>query len=157
MRKEEFCEILGDIRENHVTEARADRKAEKPAWITWCGLAACLCLVVLAAFAAQRLETPGTSMEQPVESKLVVNEVDNITNLDMDVQISHYNDRSPTEWEAVMDEFEHSIGFRYEEFMAKLPATYQSTAFYSIDAPAAPKNTEYIPHDYVFAFLTENG
>ena len=29
MRKEEFCEILGDINENYVKEARIERKNKK--------------------------------------------------------------------------------------------------------------------------------
>ena len=33
MKKEEFCEAVGDIREDYIKEARADRKAKKPSWI----------------------------------------------------------------------------------------------------------------------------
>lgn len=46
MKKEEFCEILGDINEIYVEEARAVRKAKKPGWIRWGAMAACLCLIV---------------------------------------------------------------------------------------------------------------
>lgn len=46
MKKEEFCEILGSIDENYVTEAREDRKAQKPGWIKWRAVAACLCLLL---------------------------------------------------------------------------------------------------------------
>ena len=157
MRKEEFCKILGDISENYIIEARAERKAKKTAWTKWGGLAACLCLVVLGVFIAQRLGTLGADIKQPGEPKLVINEVGDTIHSDMDVQISHYNDLSPAEWEAVMQEFKNSIGWSYEEFIKKWPAAYQSTAFYSVDAPTTPKGTEYIPHDYVFAFLTESG
>lgn len=171
MRKEEFCEILGDIGEKHITEARAGRKAKKAAWIKWSGLAAGLCLVAFSALLVRHIGTPGadivipnpdigppdTNIGQPGETKLVVNEADNPMNLDMDVQISHYTDITPVKWEAVMEEFENSIGFSYGEFMKKLPAAYQSTAFYSIDAPTTPKSTEYVPHDYVFEFFTEHG
>ena len=46
MKKEEFCEVLGDIDENYVKEARAVRKARKPGWMQWGAAAACLCLLV---------------------------------------------------------------------------------------------------------------
>ena len=46
MKKEEFCEVLGDIDENYVKEARAVRKARKPGWMKWGAMAACVCLLV---------------------------------------------------------------------------------------------------------------
>lgn len=46
MRKEEFCEVLGDINENYVKEARANCKARKPVWLKWGAMAACFCLVI---------------------------------------------------------------------------------------------------------------
>ena len=46
MKKEEFCQVLGDINENYVKEARASRKAKNPGWIKWGAAAACLCLLV---------------------------------------------------------------------------------------------------------------
>lgn len=46
MRKEEFAEVLGDISEKHIVDARADRKAQKPVWLKWGAIAACLCLVI---------------------------------------------------------------------------------------------------------------
>ena len=56
MKKEAFCQVLGDINENYVKEARADRKAKKPGWMKWGAVAACLCLVVAggAVFAPNR-------------------------------------------------------------------------------------------------------
>lgn len=157
MRKEEFCEIFGDISERHIAEAGADRKVQKPAWLKWGAVAACLCLVVLGAFAVRRLGTPGTGIEHPEASKLVVNEADQTASLDMDVRISHYNVLSSTEWETVMDAFESSIGFSYADFLEKLPPARRDTAFYSIDVPVVHKNTSYVPHDYVFEFQTESG
>lgn len=60
MRKEEFCEILGDVNENYVKEARRPQTtARKPArarWtsvpavrIRWAALTACLCLCLATA------------------------------------------------------------------------------------------------------------
>lgn len=49
MKKEEFCQILGDISEKHIADARADRKTKKPALLKWGAIAACLCLVLVGA------------------------------------------------------------------------------------------------------------
>lgn len=46
MRKEDFAEVLGDINEKHIVEARVERKAKKSVWIKWGAMAACLCLAV---------------------------------------------------------------------------------------------------------------
>lgn len=45
MRKEDFAEVLSDINEKHIVDARADGKAPKPVWLKWGAMAACLCLV----------------------------------------------------------------------------------------------------------------
>lgn len=44
MRKEDFAEVLSDINERHI--AGADRKTQKPVWLKWGAMAACLCLVI---------------------------------------------------------------------------------------------------------------
>ena len=50
MKKEEFCELLSDIDEKYVREARGERKAAKRSmWIRWSAVAACLCLVMAGA------------------------------------------------------------------------------------------------------------
>lgn len=46
MTKEKLYEVLGDINEKHINEARAYHKAKKPGWVKWGAMAACLCLVV---------------------------------------------------------------------------------------------------------------
>ena len=46
MKKEEFCDVLGDINESYVEEARAGRTIKKPVWIKWGAIAACLCVVI---------------------------------------------------------------------------------------------------------------
>lgn len=50
MRKEEFCEVFGDIRESYVAEARAGRKTKQPVWLKWGAAAACLCLMAVGVF-----------------------------------------------------------------------------------------------------------
>lgn len=47
MRKEEFCEIFGDIHENHIQEARSAKVEHRHIkWAKMGALAACVCLVV---------------------------------------------------------------------------------------------------------------
>ena len=48
MTNEKLYEVLGDINEKHISEARAYHKAKKPGWMKWGTMAACLCLVVAA-------------------------------------------------------------------------------------------------------------
>ncbi len=157
MTNEKLYKVLGDINEKYVKEAKEYRKAKNPLWLKWGAMAACLCFAVFGIFVIQRLGgAPGTTIEQPGNSILAVNEVDHVTRLDMDVQISHYTDLSGDEWETVMEAFEQAVGMSYEKFIKKLPVSYQQTAFYSVDAPTSPKSGEYVPHDYVFEFLTED-
>lgn len=46
MTNEKLYEVLGDINEKHVKEAREYRQTKKPVWLKWGAMAACLCLVV---------------------------------------------------------------------------------------------------------------
>ena len=46
MRKEDFCDVLADINENYVKEARMSIvKSKKKTWAKWAAIAACLCIV----------------------------------------------------------------------------------------------------------------
>ncbi len=49
MRKEDFAEVLSDINEKHIVEARANRSPRKNVWLKWGVIAACLCIAVLIA------------------------------------------------------------------------------------------------------------
>ena len=44
MKKEEFCDILGQIDDRYIQEAEESRRAGHPGWYRWGSLAACLCL-----------------------------------------------------------------------------------------------------------------
>ena len=154
MTKEKLYEALGGIDEKYVKEARECQRAKKPGWFKGGVLAACLCLAALGSAAVWQLAADRNAV-QPGRVNLVVNEVENGTQLDMDVKISHYTDASGEEWEAAMEAFGQATGMSYEEFTKKLPASYRQTAFYSVDAPAVPKSGEYVPHDYVLEFLTK--
>ncbi|OUO27439.1 hypothetical protein B5F88_18970, partial [Flavonifractor sp. An306] len=46
MTNEKLYEVLGDINEKHISEARAYHKAKKPGWVKWGTMAACLCFVI---------------------------------------------------------------------------------------------------------------
>ncbi len=48
MKKENFCEIFGEIRDEHIAEARDGGRAGTPALLKWAAAAACLCLVIFA-------------------------------------------------------------------------------------------------------------
>lgn len=63
MTNEKLYEVLGDINEKHINEARAYHKAKKPGWVKWGAMAACLCLIVAGAFTLPHFignDTPST-------------------------------------------------------------------------------------------------
>ena len=155
------------------------QKTRKPVWVKWAAMAACLCLVIVGALVAPTLQgehggagdpqpggTPGANVvqqgnnhetTQPARTNLLlVNEAENVMTADMDVQFSHYNDISTLERETVLKEFETIIGLSYDDFIAKISDTNVIKSFYSVDVPADAARTEYIPHDYVFEYQTEN-
>lgn len=79
MKREKFCELLGEINENYVKEAETIKKAKKPVWVKWGAMAACLCLVVALAIPTvfhQPAESPNDTMDPgDGPSSLVVNGV----------------------------------------------------------------------------------
>ena len=62
MKREKFCELLGEINENYVKEAETIKKAKMPVWVKWSAMAACLCLVAvgLTGLMNQDFRTPGS-------------------------------------------------------------------------------------------------
>ena len=67
MTNEKLYEVLGDINEKYVNEAREYRKAKKPVWVKWGAMAACLCLVVVGALVVPSLinNTPVGDIDTP--------------------------------------------------------------------------------------------
>ena len=63
MTNEKLYEVLGDINEKHVKEAREYRKTKKPVWLKWGAMAACLCLVIVGAV------LPMTNSDTPTHSQ----------------------------------------------------------------------------------------
>lgn len=182
MRKEEFAEVLGDINENYVKEARAPKKAKKHSWIKWCAMAACLCLVVVGAFIAPDLRRepdgagvqqggiPGTNITQSGSNNettqlgrtnlLVVNEAESVMSSDMDVQITSFDKLPYDVWNEVLEDFHVFAGIGYEDFVAKIPNTWEYANFYSLSTRGykdANLKDEYRLHDYVFECQTKTG
>ena len=56
MKREEFCEILGDISEEYVRAAGAGRRARRPRRMKWGVIAACLCLLLALPLTAAALD-----------------------------------------------------------------------------------------------------
>ncbi len=67
MRKEEFCEILGDVSDAYIVEARLLQPAKQRGWIRWAAAAACLCLAAgLGAFALfHSVAEPASGLPEP--------------------------------------------------------------------------------------------
>ena len=63
-------EVLGDINEKYVSEARVYQKAKKPIWAKWGAIAACLVLVCVVAiplfFHNNSVTTPGIADAAPM-------------------------------------------------------------------------------------------
>lgn len=124
-----------------------------------------MCLVILLGFGMWQSgmfnTTPpqGNQSDQQNEDNenlFVVNQVDSIATADIDAQLSYYNSLSAIELESVHKNFGSAIGMSYETFTAKIPVTFVSKSFHSVDVPADATRAEYIPHDYVFEYQTEN-
>ena len=57
MKKEEFCELFGEIRQEYISEAVKPEKKKSLLWLKWGAAAACLCLVAVGLF-CYKLEHP---------------------------------------------------------------------------------------------------
>ncbi len=50
MTDEKLYEVLGDIDEKHINNARTYHEAKKPVWVKWVAAAACLCVILIIVF-----------------------------------------------------------------------------------------------------------
>ena len=71
MTNEKLYEVLGDINEKYVSEARVYQKAKKPIWAKWGAIAACLVLVCVVAIPLflhnnDSVTTPGIADAAPM-------------------------------------------------------------------------------------------
>ena len=56
-KREKLYDSLTNVREDFVEEVQRTRSAKRPAWVRWCALAACLCLLVVGTFVWEALES----------------------------------------------------------------------------------------------------
>lgn len=178
MKNEKIFNAVGKISDELIEDAliTTGKKTHAAVWWKWAAVAACLCLIV-ATFIVPKLqntpagsdpqlstnlsigiEEPGNqeSTTQPIKKNvLLVNSVNGISIADMDARLTHYPDLS--ESDDILKQFETAVGFRYNDFIARIPVAFKNKSFYSMDVPADAARTEYIPHDYIFGYQTENG
>lgn len=161
MTKENLYEILGDINENYVKEAEAIKKTRKPSWVKWGVMAACLCLVIIGALITPDMQSEPNETTQPDRTNLlIVNEAENVIHTDMDVQITSLDKLPYSVWNTVLEDFYVFSGIRFEDFISKIPNTFEFSNFYSLSTRGykdAGLKDEYRLHDYVFAYQTKTG
>lgn len=180
MKNEKILNAMGKISDELIEDAviTTRNKTHTAVWWKWAAAAACFCLIA-AAFIALGLQNnpgklntqlsanPSVGVEDPdnhesttqpkSKNVLLVNAVDGIVSADMDVQFTHYPDPAEAGNDDVLKQFEAAIGFSYGDFTAKIPDVFVKKSFYSVDSHGYATGTEYIPHDYVFGYQTENG
>lgn len=81
MKKEEFAELLSDINEKHITNAREDYKGKKSVWLKWGAAAACLCLVIGGGLMLNRSNNNSSNVPHP-EQVQVVNPLMKVSSLE---------------------------------------------------------------------------
>lgn len=155
MRKEELCDVLGDINETYVKEARITPKVKKSGWMKWGAIAACFVLVLAVAIPQLRRQPPNQQ-----DNPLFVNKADSMASVDMDVQFTYYDKLPQDVWKSVLEEFDAFTGISYDEFVAELPDEWELSEFYSASTRGykdGELSDEYSLHDYVFEVQTDNG
>lgn len=167
MRKEELFDIIGEADEQKVAAAGMSMAAKKRSRSVpgkWAALAACLAVVVLIGITLVRTisdqEPAGTGVSLGKSDLLVVNKADSLVQADVDVQFSYFDKLPHDVWMSVSEEFQNGTGISYEDFICRIPNTFELDNFYSISARGykdADLKDEYTLHDYVFDYRTENG
>ncbi|MGM9606788.1 MAG: hypothetical protein ACI3XJ_04690 [Oscillospiraceae bacterium] len=187
MKPEQLSDAMSLLEDELIEEADAARgqKKRKGGWRKWGAMAACLALIAAVGIpllvrdaspaqgdALQPGGVPDASSTRPGNDPegtmpartdlLVVNEVDGLLSADMDVEYSSYTDEKlPYEvWKEILDDFQEFTGIRYEDFISKVPDTWESQNFYSLAVRGykdAGLQDEYRLHDYVFDYRTQTG
>lgn len=67
-KREKLYDSLTNVREDFVEEAQAAPSAKRPAWVRWCALAACLCLLVVGTFVWRPWNQGGNKPASPPAS-----------------------------------------------------------------------------------------
>lgn len=177
MRKEDFCEVFGEIDETYVKEARLFQKEKKPVWMKWHMMAACFAVILIAGSiglnkrlpaggdmpqqSGKTLAEEGETLKNQQENYLFVNRTDTVMSADMDVKPVYYDGKmSESRWMEVQAEFQNLMGMTYDEFVKRLPASWEIDRFYGLETPGyetAELKKEYALHDYVFSCQTGQG
>ncbi|MBE6837440.1 MAG: hypothetical protein E7509_05575 [Ruminococcus sp.] len=176
MKRENISEIIDNISSEYIDEAAEyinnKKTTTKKIWYKrLIPMVACLCLVIGGVFVVNSLrnslskpndipKSSDTDYDDILQSgDIVVNKHkhDVFGIMDMDVGFTSYEFISETEKKEMLDYFESIIGFRYEDFIEKIPDNFIIRSFYSVDTPADIEHKIYLPHDYVIVFETENG
>ena len=79
MTNEKLYEVLGDISEKHINEARTYHKAKRPSWMKWGAMAACLAVIVVTAVSVlpNYLNQQGTTPPDNPNGVIVDNPTEN--------------------------------------------------------------------------------
>lgn len=106
------------------------------------------------------LQNANKNKEESIKSKLNIFKIANVTSEDMDVKYDYYNKKMPYDiWKKILEEFKIATGISYENFTNKIPEKFEYLNFYTISLRGykdANLPNEYINHDYVFEYKTEN-
>ncbi len=183
MKTEEFFQIIGELDERRVAaagEAMTERKHNIAPWLKRSAIAACLCLAAVgisvpflshhsdirpqkqpddlsSEVSAHTNHDPERPTSTQNSDMILVNQAEQVSGADMDIQISHYDQLSKTEKADFLQDFEAAAGMSFAAFSQKLPDTYVQKAFYSVNVPADTDRTAYIPHDYVLEYQNPHG
>ncbi len=150
MTNEKLYEVLGDINENHIKEAREYRKAKKPVLVKWGAMAACLVVALLIVPVLQHINTPAPTIS------IIVNQTD-YTEPYIDLDGTSYTGISETELDIVKSEFFKALKIEYDEFTNRLNDHFNLIQFGALFIP--PKvdgSTQRTLHDYCFTYSTES-
>jgi len=151
MKNEKLYEVLGDINEKHIKEAREYHKAKKSVWLKWGAMAACLIVALIAVPVLQNISAPSPTIS------LIVNQTD-YTEPSMDLDGTSYAGISEAELNIVKTEFSQALGIEYDEFTKRLDDQFNLIQFGALFIPSkVDGSTQRTLHDYWFTYTTDAG
>ena len=188
MNANKFSDAMSEIDTKYIDEAlnynnNAKQKATKPSWIKWGAMVACFSVIAIAAvsillnyFNRQGTAPPdnsniaitdnpdNTESQSPGNSsvELVVNQLDEpLSMLDVDVQITNYDNLSYDAWKLIEEDFYTFANISYDDFVALIPEELRmNMTFCSLATKGyndSEQDDEYRLHDYVFDCESDDG